>query len=172
MLILAQPQYDEVYEKCDPRSGRETPELLNAAPHRLLSGVWGLELAWRSPHLTAERVRCKCSQAPQFPPRFSLQASFILRYLRAGAAGAAPLRGRRESLGRTFPHLPRMVQLLVPGSRPARQQPANPPAPPPPRTPPPPPRRTQGSPGEWEGESGKFWGGMAAAGARRRRERR
>lgn len=36
--------------------GRETPELLNAAPHRLLSGVWGLELAWRSPHLTAERA--------------------------------------------------------------------------------------------------------------------
>lgn len=36
--------------------GRETLELLNAAPRRLLSRVWGLELPWRSPHLTAERA--------------------------------------------------------------------------------------------------------------------
>lgn len=36
--------------------GRETLELLNAAPRRLLSRVWGFELPWRSPHLTAERA--------------------------------------------------------------------------------------------------------------------
>lgn len=34
--------------------GRVTLELLNAAPRRLLSRVWGFELPWRSPHLTAE----------------------------------------------------------------------------------------------------------------------
>lgn len=36
--------------------GRETLELLNAAPRRLLSRVWGFELPWRTPHLTAERA--------------------------------------------------------------------------------------------------------------------
>lgn len=36
--------------------GRETLELLNAAPRRLLSRVWGFELPWRSLHLTAEEA--------------------------------------------------------------------------------------------------------------------
>lgn len=62
--------------------GRETCELLNAAPRRLLSRVWGFELPWRSPHLTAERaaMRDRGTHQAGFHHRIKTQAfdSFCL----------------------------------------------------------------------------------------------